>query len=56
MIGRPQHCKGCTKFHSAGRRNPPPDLARYNSWCCAKGQPAHKSVAWCKVHGARRTG
>lgn len=51
---RPEHCKGCTSFHNAGRRNPAADLARYNAWCCAKGQEAHKSVAYCKVHLLKR--
>lgn len=52
-INRPNHCKGCTSFHNAGRANPKGGLEKYNAWCCAKGQPAIKAISWCKLTGAK---
>ncbi len=44
---RPDHCKGCTAFHTAGRTNPTAELKKYNSWCCQFGKPASKVVGHC---------
>ena len=49
----PTHCKDCTYFHNAGRNNPKGGLEKYNAWCCRNGQPANKSVGWCKTHGMK---
>ena len=46
-----KHCKGCKHFHSAGRRNPPIALKKYNAWCCAKGAPV--DTGWCKAHNVK---
>ena len=44
------HCKGCVNLHNAGCKNPVAGLEKFNNWCCLKGQPAHKAIAWCKTH------
>lgn len=48
-----KHCKGCLAHHNAGH---PPNhkYARYNDWCCAKGDFASKSIGHCKVMGLKR--
>lgn len=51
---KPEHCKGCNYFHSAGRSNPTKELKKYNYWCCAKGDEAVKSVGWCKTHNVKK--
>lgn len=47
------HCKGCVNLHNAGRKNPTAGLEKFNNWCCLKGQPAHKAIAWCKTHNKK---
>ena len=51
---KPDHCKGCTHFHSAGRKDPKPNVAKYNSWCNAKGDTCKNSIGWCKQHESKR--
>ena len=51
---KPEHCKGCLSFHSAGRGNPTAGLEKYNVWCCAKGAPCKDSIGWCKLYGKKR--
>jgi hypothetical protein len=50
---KPEHCKGCTSFHNAGRGNPVGGLEKRNAWCCAKGAPAKESVGWCKLNNKK---
>jgi len=46
---KPEHCKGCTHFNKAGNLR----LKKFNSWCCAKGAEAKRSVGWCKTHNQK---
>lgn len=51
---KPKHCKGCTLHHSAKRRNPRANEAKFNDWCCALGKPAAHSVGHCVQKGLKR--
>lgn len=52
MSKQPDHCKGCSHFHNAGHKKGS-NLAKYNAWCCAKGDFAVKSVGHCKQHNLK---
>jgi hypothetical protein len=47
-----KHCKGCLYHHSAGRRNPPAELKKYNDWCTAKG--ASVDIGHCINKGLKK--
>ena len=52
---KPDHCKGCVLLSShQHKKNLTPVQQRHDNWCCAKGQPAVKSVALCKTHGLKQ--
>lgn len=55
MSKKPEHCKGCLLFSAhSDKKNLSEGQKKYDNWCCAKGQPAVKSVAYCKIHGLRK--
>ena len=52
---RPDHCKGCLSLVShKNKKSLTEEQKRYDNWCCAKGQPAAKSIALCKTHNMKR--
>lgn len=51
-IAMNKHCRGCIMHHSAGRRNPPKELKKYNDWCIARGAPVN--VGWCLTHKSKK--
>ena len=56
MNKKPDHCRGCLSFHShKSKKNLTEAQKRSDNWCCAKGQPAYKSLALCITHNLKRT-
>jgi len=52
---KPKHCKGCLSFASHKNKKTLTEAQKRNdNWCCAKGQPAIKSIALCITHGLKR--
>lgn len=55
MNKKPKHCKGCALLSSfENHRNLTEAQKKNNNWCCAKGQPAVKAEAYCKVHNLKK--
>jgi len=52
-VKRPNHCAGCVKYHNAGHKDISSGPGKYNSWCCAKGDAASKSIGYCKAHNLK---
>ena len=55
MNKKPQHCKGCVLL--SAHTNPKvltEAQKKAHNWCCAKGQPAYKAEAFCKVHSMKK--
>lgn len=47
---RPDHCKGCTVFHSAGHpKGSKLHGSVYDAWCPKYGKPAASAVGECKL-------
>jgi hypothetical protein len=52
---KPDHCKGCLLLSAHKNKNNLTEAQKKtDNWCCAKGQPAVKSVAYCKIHKLKK--
>jgi hypothetical protein len=52
---KPKHCKDCLSFAAhKNKKNLTEAQKRHDNWCCAKGQPAIKSIAFCINHNLKR--
>ncbi len=51
----PDHCRGCLLLSKhKNHRTLTEAQKKCDNWCCVKGQPAYKAVAYCKTHGLRK--
>lgn len=51
----PDYCKDCVLLSKhKNHRTLTEGQKKYDNWCCAKGQPAFKAIAYCRVHNLKR--
>ena len=50
-----KYCKDCLLFAAhSNKKHLTEGQKKHDNWCCAKGQPAIKSIAYCKIHALRK--
>ena len=54
MLKVKDHCKGCVLFSKHKTKDLTEAQKKHDNWCCAKGQAAAKSLAYCVTHNLKK--